>query len=128
MVATRRCGLLLLALVGSESYQLGAVSRPNAPALCNRCAEVHMMGRKFEVHLARQQPCPCSHCGSVLSPLFRHCTQNNKLKMAKTALANAKKSSYIGKKVVIAVKAGGDDPSINRQLAAVMREANAMAK
>ena len=52
--------------------------------------------------------------------------ENNKLKMAKTALANAKKASYIGKKVVIAVKAGGDDPAINRQLAAVMKEANAM--
>ena len=46
--------------------------------------------------------------------------------MAKTALAYAKKASYIGKKVVIAVKAGGDDPSINRQLAAVMAEANAL--
>ena len=46
--------------------------------------------------------------------------------MAKTALANAKKASYIGKKVVIAVKAGGDDPSINRQLAAVMKEANSL--
>jgi len=52
--------------------------------------------------------------------------ENNKLKMAKTALANAKKASYIGKKVVIAVKAGGDDPSINRQLAAVMKEANSL--
>ena len=50
----------------------------------------------------------------------------SKLKMAKTALAYAKKASYIGKKVVVAVKAGGDDPSINRQLAAVMAEANAM--
>jgi len=52
--------------------------------------------------------------------------ENNKLKMAKTALAYAKKASYIGKKVVIAVKSGGDDPSINRQLAAVMAEANAL--
>ena len=52
--------------------------------------------------------------------------ENNKLKMAKTALAYAKKASYIGKKVVIAVKSGGDDPSINRQLAAVMSEANAL--
>jgi len=64
-----------------------------------RCADAAMMGRKFE---------------------------NNKLKMAKTALAYAKKASYIGKKVVIAVKAGGDDPSINRQLQAVMAEANAL--
>ena len=45
--------------------------------------------------------------------------ENNKLKMAKTALAYAKKASYIGKKVVVAVKAGGDDPTINLQLAKV---------
>jgi YebC/PmpR family DNA-binding regulatory protein len=60
-----------------------------------RCPSVAMMGRKFE---------------------------NNKVKMAKTALAYAKKASYIGKKVVVAVKAGGDDPSVNRQLQAVMAE------
>ena len=71
---------------------------PVAPASTCRCAPVQM-GRKFE---------------------------NNKLKMAKTALAYAKKASYIGKQVVVAVKAGGDDPSINRQLASVMAEANAM--
>jgi len=70
-----------------------------APASVSRSGPVGMMGRKFE---------------------------NNKLKMAKTALAYAKKASYIGKKVVVAVKAGGDDPSINRQLAAVMAEANAL--
>jgi hypothetical protein len=52
--------------------------------------------------------------------------ENNKLRMAKTALAYAKKASYIGKKVVIAVKSGGGDPTINRQLAAVMAEANAL--
>jgi len=53
--------------------------------------------------------------------------ENNKLKMAKTALAYAKKASYIGKKVVVAVKASGDgDPNSNRALAAVMREANAL--
>jgi len=47
--------------------------------------------------------------------------------MAKTALAYAKKASYIGKKVVVAVKAAGDgDPNSNRALAAVMREANAL--
>jgi hypothetical protein len=47
--------------------------------------------------------------------------------MAKTALAYAKKASYIGKKVVVAVKATGDgDPNNNRALAAVMREANAL--
>jgi len=52
--------------------------------------------------------------------------ENNKMKMAKTALAYAKKASYIGKQVVIAVKSGGDDPDANLQLAAVMREANAL--
>ena len=69
-----------------------------APAVA-RSREVVMMGRKFE---------------------------NNKMKMAKTALAYAKKASYIGKQVVIAVKSGGDDPDANLQLAAVMREANAL--
>ncbi|KAL3893635.1 MAG: hypothetical protein SGPRY_014094, partial [Prymnesium sp.] len=60
--------------------------------------------------------------------------ENNKLKMAKTALAYAKKvlptwqtsASYIGKKVVVAVKAGGDDPSSNLQLAKVLSEANSL--
>jgi len=52
--------------------------------------------------------------------------ENNKLKMAKTALAYAKKASYIGKKVVVAVKAGGDDPSSNLQLAKVLTEANSL--
>jgi len=78
------------------SYDLVRVP---AGAVRHRAPAVVMMGRKFE---------------------------NNKLKMAKTALAYAKKASYIGKKVVIAVKAGGDDPGINRQLAAVMAEANAL--
>ena len=35
-------------------------------------------------------------------------------------------ASYIGKKVVIAVKAGGDDPDTNLALAAVIRESNAL--
>eukprot|EP00966_Prymnesium_polylepis_P124376 2876365-Prymnesium_polylepis.1 len=61
-----------------------------APRTAPRAGDARMMGRKFE---------------------------NNKLKMAKTALAYAKKASYIGKKVVVAVKAGGDDPSTNLQLA-----------
>ena len=69
-----------------------------APAVA-RSREVVMMGRKFE---------------------------NNKMKMAKTALAFAKKASYIGKKVIIVVKDGGDDPDANLALAAVMREANAL--
>jgi len=47
--------------------------------------------------------------------------------MAKTALAYAKKASYIGKQVIVAVKSTGDgDPITNRQLASVMREANAL--
>lgn len=84
--------LLLIASSGASALQVGYA----APAHTQpRTAPVTMMGRKFE---------------------------NNKLKMAKTALAYAKKASYIGKKVVVAVKAGGDDPSINRQLAAVMSE------
>ena len=80
-----------------------AVLGYNLPQIAPRCrsraplSEI-VMGRKFE---------------------------NNKLKMAKTALAYAKKASYIGKKVVVAVKASGDDPAVNRQLAAVMAEANA---
>ena len=81
-----------------------AVLGYNLPQIAPRCrsrtplSEI-VMGRKFE---------------------------NNKLKMAKTALAYAKKASYIGKKVVVAVKASGDDPAVNRQLAAVMAEANAL--
>mmetsp|Transcript_77171 Transcript_77171/g.231546 ORF Transcript_77171/g.231546 Transcript_77171/m.231546 type:complete len:285 (-) Transcript_77171:297-1151(-) len=70
-----------------------------APRTAPRAGDARMMGRKFE---------------------------NNKLKMAKTALAYAKKASYIGKKVVVAVKAGGDDPSTNLQLAKVLSEANSM--
>ena len=70
-----------------------------APRTAQRAGDACMMGRKFE---------------------------NNKLKMAKTALAYAKKASYVGKKVVVAVKAGGDDPSTNLQLAKVLSEANSM--
>lgn len=72
---------------------------PAARTAARRAGAATMMGRKFE---------------------------NNKLKMAKTALAYAKKASYIGKKVVVAVKSGGDDPSINRNLAACIAEANAL--
>ena len=46
-----------------------------------------------------------------------------RLKMGKL---HFKKIAGFVKKVVVAVKAGGDDPGINRQLAAVMAEANAM--
>ena len=92
----RRLLIVLLVLV-QRSDALLLGARVGAPT--RRSCDASMMGRKFE---------------------------NNKLKMAKTALAYAKKASYIGKKVVIAVKASGDDPSINRQLAAVMAEANAL--
>merc|ERR1719409_1796846 len=80
------------------AHASGLQLAPRAPAVA-RSREVVMMGRKFE---------------------------NNKLKMAKTALAYAKKASYIGKKVVIAVKSGGDDPEVNLALAGVIREANAL--
>jgi len=52
--------------------------------------------------------------------------ENAKQKMAKTQAAYAKKAAYIGKQVVIAVKAGGADPDVNRALASVIREANAL--
>ena len=52
--------------------------------------------------------------------------ENNKLKMAKTALAYAKKASYIGKKIAMAVKAGGPDPDSNRALGLVIKEAQAL--
>ena len=52
--------------------------------------------------------------------------ENNKLKMAKTAAAYAKKASYIGKKVIVAVKANGASPESNKQLANVIKEANAL--
>lgn len=45
---------------------------------------------------------------------------------APTGALAAVQASYIGKKVVIAVKAGGDDPDTNAALAAAMREANAL--
>ena len=89
--------LLLLPLLLESATSLLLGHVPAAP-VTSRCGTI-LMGRKFE---------------------------NNKLKMAKTALAYAKKASYIGKKVVVAVKAGGDDPGINRQLAAVIAEANAL--
>ena len=81
------------------AYASGLQVAQRAPNSCVRSRQTVMMGRKFE---------------------------NNKLKMAKTALAYAKKASYVGKQVVIAVKSGGDDPVTNLQLAAVIREANAL--
>ena len=97
--AAGRIALLLAALAPQRSDELQLQGAPSgvcrAPLARSSCI---VMGRKFE---------------------------NNKLKMAKTALAYAKKASYIGKKVVVAVKAGGEDPGINRQLAAVMAEVSA---
>lgn len=61
-----------------------------------------------------------------MSPLSADVRPLSSLTSLPYCIADAKKASYIGKKVVIAVKAGGDDPGINRQLAAVMAEANAM--
>ena len=92
-----RSTLPLRALV-LVAYASGLQLAQRAPTVA-RSQQIVMMGRKFE---------------------------NNKMKMAKTALAYAKKASYIGKQVVIAVKSGGDDPDSNLQLAAVMREANAL--
>ena len=76
-----------------------AALQPAMPTYRRRLsARVVMMGRKFE---------------------------NNKVKMAKTAAANAKKSSYIGKKIKVAVKAGGPDPDANRALGLIIKEAQA---
>jgi YebC/PmpR family DNA-binding regulatory protein len=53
--------------------------------------------------------------------------ESNKDKMAKTALAYAKKASYIGKKVFMAVRAGkSDDPKTNLELAKILAEATAL--
>lgn len=73
--------------------------RPSVPTHRQPRAKVVMMGRKFE---------------------------NNKVKMAKTNAATAKKSSYIGIKIKVAVKAGGPDPDVNRALGLVIKEAQAL--
>ena len=44
--------------------------------------------------------------------------------MAKTRLPTPAKSSYIGKKIKVAVKAGGPDPDANRHLL-IIKEAQA---
>ena len=87
---------LLLLLAASA-----AALQPAMPTYRRRhsAKRVVMMGRKFE---------------------------NNKVKMAKTAAANAKKSSYIGKKIKVAVKAGGPDPDANRALGLIIKEAQAL--
>lgn len=95
--------LLLRALRPAAGWQpagagLGSIVGDRGSAIQRR-APATEMGRKFE---------------------------NNKLKMAKTAIAYAKKASYIGKKVVQAVKAGGDDTSSNLELAKVISEAKAL--
>mmetsp|Transcript_129327 Transcript_129327/g.234957 ORF Transcript_129327/g.234957 Transcript_129327/m.234957 type:complete len:332 (+) Transcript_129327:82-1077(+) len=63
---------------------------------------------------------------STSSPVMGRKFENNKLKFAKTMLAKAKSAGYIGKKVLMAVKQGGDDPKANPALAKVMSEARAM--
>ena len=78
-----------------------AALRPALPATQHRRRRgaVTMMGRKFE---------------------------NNKLKMAKTAAAYTKKASLIGKKIKVAVRAGGPDPDSNRALGLIIKEAQAL--
>mmetsp|Transcript_12482 Transcript_12482/g.37113 ORF Transcript_12482/g.37113 Transcript_12482/m.37113 type:complete len:291 (+) Transcript_12482:91-963(+) len=94
-----RSALLLLAAAACRALVL----RPQNPMTARRRtssrADVVMMGRKFE---------------------------NNKVKMAKTAAAYTKKASYIGKKIKVAVKAGGPDPDSNRALGMAMKEAQAL--
>ena len=91
------CRVCTLLLIAASAAAL----RPALPATQHRRRRgaVTMMGRKFE---------------------------NNKVKMAKTAAANAKKSSYIGKKIKVAVKAGGPDPDANRALGLIIKEAQAL--
>lgn len=52
--------------------------------------------------------------------------ENNKLKMAKTALAYTKKAAYIGKKITQAVQEGGPDMDSNRRLGLLIKEANTL--
>ena len=94
---TETMQLCTLVLIAASAAAL----RPALPATEHRRRRgaVTMMGRKFE---------------------------NNKVKMAKTAAANAKKSSYIGKKIKVAVKAGGPAPDANRALGLIIKEAQAL--
>lgn len=92
--------LALLCLGFSPTSAFRSFSGSRAAAIEHRRGDIKMMGRKFE---------------------------NNKMKMAKSQLAASKNSAYIGKKIVVAVKATGiSDPSQNQQLAAVMKEANVL--
>jgi YebC/PmpR family DNA-binding regulatory protein len=95
------CHVAALALVGPGRAAVAVRVAPRArvAVLGVPRAAVSMMGRRFE---------------------------NNKMRMAKSQAQYAKKASYIGKKVIIAVKASGPDPDINRALAGVIREANAL--
>jgi YebC/PmpR family DNA-binding regulatory protein len=93
-----RASVFMLAAAACHALVL----RPQQPLTARRRtarADVQMMGRKFE---------------------------NNKVKMAKTAAAYTKKASYIGKKIKMAVKAGGPDPDSNRALGMAMKEAQAL--
>jgi len=96
-MAAHRVVAALLLLAAVDAL----VPRPTRLPLRRRraAASVAMMGRKFE---------------------------NNKLKMAKTAAAYTKKASLIGKKIKVAVRAGGPDPNSNRALGLVIKEAQAL--
>lgn len=63
---------------------------------------------------------------STSSPIMGRKFENNKLKMAKSMLAKSKSSGYIGKKVLMAVKQGGDDPKANLALAKAISEARSL--
>mmetsp|Transcript_6127 Transcript_6127/g.18864 ORF Transcript_6127/g.18864 Transcript_6127/m.18864 type:complete len:324 (+) Transcript_6127:76-1047(+) len=86
-------------LLGASVALVPRSTLPRLRARRQRAAATTMMGRKFE---------------------------NNKVKMAKTAAAYTKKASYIGKKIKVAVKAGGPDPDSNRALGLVIKEAQAL--
>ncbi|KAJ1445486.1 transcriptional regulator TACO1-like protein [Pelagophyceae sp. CCMP2097] len=88
--------VLLLALVSPAA---GYVAPAGLSPRCARRRGVVLQGRKFE---------------------------NNKVKMAKSAASYTKKASLIGKKIQVAVRAGGPDPDSNRALGLVMKEASAM--
>ena len=94
-------------------------SRAWLVALCVFTASAFAPGRFVAMPTsARQRVAP----SIVMGRKF----ENNKLKMAKTAAAYTKKASYIGKKIVMAVKAGGPNPDANRALGLVIKEAQAL--
>jgi len=92
---------LVLAAVAHALVPAPSLPRRRSPGarVSTGTRTVTMMGRKFE---------------------------NNKVKMAKTAAAYTKKASLIGKKIKVAVQAGGPDPASNRALGLVIKEAQAL--